>query len=178
MNVKFLNPFVDAAHEILSMETGINMERGQLDLEKNAYVTEDITVIISLVGAVEGNVLYSMSKTTALALVSSIMGQTITVMDALSQSGIAELGNVITGRASIKLADAGYQANISPPTLLIGQGATIYTLDISRVVVPMFTDELSLRIHLALREGRIRDILSSQLPIPPAPKIVPPSQTV
>lgn len=177
MNVKFLNPFVDAAYEILNIETGITMERGQLGLEKIAYVTEDITVIISLVGAIEGNVLYSMSKPTALALVSAIMGQTINVMDALTQSGIAELGNVITGRASIKLSEAGYEANISPPTLLIGQGATIYTLDIARVVVPMFTDDLSMRIHLALREGRNREIPSAQLPVPPAPKIVPPPQS-
>jgi CheY-specific phosphatase CheX len=40
MNVKFLNPFVDAAYEILQIETGIVMERGQLGLEKNAYVTD------------------------------------------------------------------------------------------------------------------------------------------
>jgi CheY-specific phosphatase CheX len=33
----------------------------------------------------------------------------------LAQSGIAELANVITGRASVKLSQAGYEATISPP---------------------------------------------------------------
>jgi chemotaxis protein CheX len=169
MNVKFLNPFLDATFEVIEFETGLNLQRGQLSLEKNAYVTEDLTVIISLVGAVEGNVLYSMSKTTALALVSRIMGQPVDAMDPLMQSGIAELGNVITGRASIKLAEAGYESNISPPTLLVGKGATIYTLDIGRVVVPLNSEYGSLRIHLALREGFKKGHSSSLPPVPPAP---------
>ncbi len=171
MNVKFLNPFVDAAYEIIRIETGIEMQRGQLGLEKNAYVTEDLTVIISLVGAVEGNVLYSMSKSTALTLVSKIMGQPMDAMDPLMQSGIAELGNVITGRASVKLSEAGYEANISPPTLLVGKGATIYTLDIARIVVPVYTSELVLKIHLALREGRRKDTSIPKINMPPAPHV-------
>jgi len=171
MNVKFLNPFVDAAYDIIKAETGFELQRGQLGLEKNAYVTEDLTVIISLVGAVEGNVFYSMSKSTALQLVSSILGQEINEMDPLMQSGIAELGNVITGNASIKLANSGYESNISPPTLLVGKGATIYTLDIARVVVPLFSESLELKIHLALREGIRKGASAASMAIPPAPKI-------
>ncbi|MEI7987781.1 MAG: chemotaxis protein CheX [Chloroflexota bacterium] len=170
MNVKFLNPFVDAAYEVIQIETGIEMQRGQLSLEKNAYVTEDLTVIISLVGAVEGNVLFSMPKTTAIMLVSKIMGQPMDAMDPLMQSGIAEMGNVITGRASIKLADAGYEANISPPTLLVGKGATIFTLDIGRIVVPLTSSQGSLKIHLALREGIQKGRNAAQIPVPAAPK--------
>ncbi len=171
MNVKFLNPFVDAAYDIIKAETGFELQRGQLGLEKNAYVTEDLTVIISLVGAVEGNVFYSMSKDTALQLVSSILGQQIDSMDPLMQSGIAELGNVITGNASIKLAKNGYESNISPPTLLVGKGATIYTLDIARVVVPLFSESLELKIHLALREGIRKGVSAASMAIPPAPRI-------
>ncbi len=171
MNVKFLNPFVDAAYDIIKAETGFEMQRGKLGLEKNAYVTEDLTVIISLVGAVEGNVFYSMSKTTALQLVSRILGQEINEMDPLMQSGIAELGNVITGNASIKLAQNGYESNISPPTLLVGKGATIYTLDLARVVVPLFSETLELKIHLALREGVRKGVSAVAVGVPPAPKI-------
>jgi len=171
MNVKFLNPFIDAAYEIIKAETGYEMQRGQLGLEKAAYITEDLTVIISLVGAVEGNVFYSMSKTTALDMVSHILGQEVDAMDPLMQSGIAELGNVITGNASVKLAKTGYEANMSPPTLLVGKGATIYTLDIARVVVPLFTDQIEMKIHLALREGIRKGVGAAQMAVPPPPNI-------
>ena len=75
------------------------------------------------------------------------------------QKHIAELANVITGRASMKLAEAGYEANISTPSLILGSGATISTLDCPRLIVPLKTSIGSMTIHLALREGQQRVVL-------------------
>ncbi|MBI3762776.1 MAG: chemotaxis protein CheX [Chloroflexi bacterium] len=169
MNVKFLNPFVEAAYEVLQAETGVGMMRGELGLDKGAYVTDDVTVIISLVGRVEGTVFYSMSEETAVALASRILGEQLKTFNGLAQSGVAELGNVITGRASVKLAEAGYEANISPPTLLTGKGATISTLDFARLVVPLGSECGSVAIHLALREGANRGLSAAALPVPARP---------
>ncbi len=153
MNVKFLNPFVDAATEVIQAEIGYVTRRGELRLEKEPYITNDVTVIISLIGQVVGNVIYSMSESTALFLASRIMGETFTAINGLAQSGVAELGNVITGRASVKLANAGFGSVISPPTLLRGKGATISTLDYARLIVPLVGDWGQLETHLALREA-------------------------
>jgi chemotaxis protein CheX len=153
MNVKFLNPFVTAAHEILSFEMHEQVERGDLRLENGLYVTDDATVILSLIGDVTGTVLFSMSNETATQLASALMGERFEALDKLAQSGIAELGNVITGRASMKFAEAGYETNISTPSLILGKGATISTLEFPRLVVPLNTSKGSITIHLALREG-------------------------
>jgi len=153
MNVKFLNPFIEAAYEVLQIETQIKMARGELRLEKEPYQTDDITVLLSLVGRVQGNVFYGMSNQTGIKFASRIMGETFTEFNNLAQSGIAELGNVITGRASVKLAEAGYEFTISTPTLLRGRGGTISTLDFARLVVPLIGDFGPITIHLALREG-------------------------
>jgi chemotaxis protein CheX len=171
MNVKFLNPFVDAAFEVLQVETQVKMTRGALGLEKEPYISDDVTVIISLIGQVEGNVLYSMSKITAINLAGRIMGEKMEQFTHLAQSGIAELGNVITGRASVKLSEAGYESTISPPTMLLGKGAVISTLDFARLVVPMEGDCGSLMIHLALREGSRRYIPAAALAMPSPPVI-------
>jgi chemotaxis protein CheX len=165
MNVKFLNPFVDAAYDVLLAEAGEKMARGDLGLEKEPYVTEDVTVIISLIGRVEGNVFYSMSRQTALALASRVLGETLTKFDILAQSGIAEIGNVITGRASVKLSEAGYESTISPPTLLQGRGAIISTLDYARLIVPLEGECGRLTIHLALREGNSRTFNAANTPV-------------
>jgi chemotaxis protein CheX len=169
MNVRFLNPFVEAAHEVLEAETSLQMKRGELRLESGPYMSDDVTVILSLVGNVEGNVFYSMSQASALALASRILGEPLENFDGLAQSGIAELGNVITGRASVKLSEAGFEANISPPTLLQGRGASISTLDFARLVVPLISDEGTLVIHLALREGIQRRVTTASLPVPERP---------
>jgi chemotaxis protein CheX len=152
MNVKFLNPFVEAANEVLQAEASVAVTRGALSLQKSALTPDDVTVLLSLVGQVQGVVLYGMSLQTALALVERMMGQAFTEFDGLAQSGVAELGNVITGRASVKLSESGYAVNISPPTLIQGRGVTISTLDFSRVVVPLTCALGQLTVHLALRE--------------------------
>ncbi len=171
MNVKFLNPFIEAAFEILKAEAGIEAERGPLGLEQNEYKTDDITVIIALVGAVEGTVYFGMSNETAILLVSKMIGENIEEFNTLAQSGIAELGNVITGRASVKLSKAGYEATISPPTLLLGKDATISTLDFARIVVPVLFGGVNLNIHLALREGKNQGQTTAQIPVPAKPDV-------
>jgi chemotaxis protein CheX len=80
------------------------------------------------------------------------MGQEFTEFDNLAQSGIGELGNVISGKATVNLSNAGFKATISPPTLVIGDGAQISTLDFSRVVVPFDTEAGRVIVHLAVRE--------------------------
>jgi chemotaxis protein CheX len=170
MNVKFLNPFIEATYEVVQAETGLQITRGELSLEKSAYYTDEVTVIISLVGRVEGNVFYSLAQKTAIAMASRMLGETLAEFNNLAQSGIAELGNVITGRASVKLAEAGYDSTISPPALLLGKGAMISTLDMARLVVPLESEHGAIRIHLALREGRNRGN-TAQIPTPARPAL-------
>ena len=166
MNVKFLNPFVDAAHEVLSIEMHETVKRGDLRLESGSYTTDDVTVIISLVGAVDGTVFFSLSKDSAVQFASALLGEKLPGLDRLAQSGIAELGNVIVGRASMRLAESGFESNISTPSLLMGKGANISTLDYPRLVVPLSTSNGSMIIHLALREGVQAGLKSPQIPMP------------
>ena len=169
MNVKFLNPFIEAAHEVLKTETGLDLIRKSLTLENDEYVTDDVTVILNLIGQVEGTVLYSMTIGTALTLISKMMGEEISKFDNFAQSGVAELGNVITGKASVKLSDQGFISNISTPTMLIGKGATISTLGLSRLVVPLTSNGAEVTIHLALRQSNT--VIKSASEIPNAPKL-------
>ena len=171
MNVQFLNPFVEAAFEVLAAETELEMKRGELKLDRETYITSDVTVIISLVGQIEGNVFFSMDKETALKLASRMMGEKFDEFDMLAQSGVAELGNVITGRAGIKLAKNGYAFNISPPTLIMGAGSTVSTLDYPRLLVPMFGSCGMIHIHLALRETARPSFNTAQTPVVAPPQL-------
>lgn len=177
MNVKYLVPFIDAAYEVLQAEANFEMKRGKLSLTKGPYITDEITVIISLIGDVIGTVFYGMNGETALQIISVILGEKLEEMDALAQSGIAELGNVITGRASVKLSKTGLESTISPPTLMIGKGAMISTLDIPRLVMPLRGEPGNIIINIALIESRKSGLTSAQLQVPQAPEILePPSE--
>ncbi|MBI9044890.1 MAG: chemotaxis protein CheX [Anaerolineaceae bacterium] len=174
MNVKYLIPFIDAANEVLQVEADYKMKRGQLSLAKGPYQTDEITVILSLVGDIVGTVFYSMDSETTLNIVSVIFGEPLSELDALVQSGIAELGNVITGRASVKLSQSGFESTISPPTLMVGKGALISTLDLPRLVVPLTGEPGKIMIHLALLESATKGINAAALQVPRAPEILKP----
>lgn len=153
MNVRFVNPFVIAACEVLQQEVAAEVKRGDIRLEKASYTLDEVTALIGLTGQIEGAVLLGLSIDTALALVSQILGQKFMAFDDLAQSGIGELSNVITGRACGLLEKAGYSCQISPPTLIIGAGVRISTLAIQRLVIPLHTQYGDITVHLALRES-------------------------
>jgi chemotaxis protein CheX len=153
VKVEFVNPFIQAASEVLESELGAAVKRGSLRLQKSAVTTDEVTALVGVAGDVSGIVLYSMSQATALGIVSRMLGQEFEEFDALAQSGIGELGNVITGRAAILLAVAGYPSNITPPSLVVGQGTMITTLDLNRLVFPLQTDVGGLEIQVVLRSG-------------------------
>lgn len=152
IKIELVNPFVTAAAEVLRKETNIEIRRGQLSLQSSAIITDDVATVISLIGAIEGMVLFNMSREMCLHLVSSMMGQEFDDFDELAQSGIAELGNVIAGRAATKLSNAGMEADISVPTMIIGRGTSVSAPRFQRLVVPLETDYGIMEIHLALRQ--------------------------
>ncbi len=154
MRADLFNPFIVAAGEVLAREAGVQVTRGPLTLQREIHVTNDVTVIIGLVGDVSGMVFYGMSLATAKGVVSHILGEEMNDFDKLAQSGVAELGNVIAGQACIGLSELGLDVTLSVPTLLIGKGSRISTLDIERLIVPLETELGTLRIDLALRESR------------------------
>ena len=153
MRVEFVNPFVTAAKEVLEYELGGKTRRGNVALQKSVYTTEEVTALVGVTGQVTGMVLYSMSEGTARAIVSRMMGQEFDEFDALAQSGIGELGNVITGRAAVLLAESGYRSDIAPPALIIGRGSVVSTLDINRLVVVIETECGSIEVQVVLKES-------------------------
>jgi chemotaxis protein CheX len=151
---KFLNPFIDAANEVLMAETDISVKRGDITHLKSSFTSSEVSILLCLVGQVQGVVIWGVSMDVCLALVSSMMGQTFSEFNNLAQSGIAELGNVITGRATIKLSQAGFASKVSPPTVIQGNGVKISTLDFARTAVPLHTNIGEITLHLALRENK------------------------
>jgi chemotaxis protein CheX len=150
VKVEFVNPFIQAAGEVLESELGGAAERGELRLHRSALTTDEVTAIVGVTGTVRGLVLYSMNETTAIAIVSRVMHQEFHEFDALAQSGIGELGNVITGRAGVLLSQAGYPSNITPPAVVVGKGSLVTTLDLNRLVLPLQTDIGRLEVQIVV----------------------------
>lgn len=152
MKAEFVNPFVVAAVQVLKTETRAEVTKGGVTLEDSPLVSDEVTVLIGVVGRAQGLVLYGMSETTAKGLVSAMTGETITEFDSMAESAVAEIGNVITGLASGELERAGFPCKIAPPSVVVGKGTSISTLSIKRLVLPLSTKHGDVTVHIALRE--------------------------
>lgn len=172
MRTEIFNAFIVAANTVLTSEANVQAKRGQLSLARDAYITDGVTVLFSLVGDVWGIVIISLGFETAKNITARILGQEFDEFNELAQSGVGELGNVIVGQASTKLSEFGYRTQISVPTLIVGKGARISTLDIDRIVVPLQTEIGSLYLNLALRESSVNDPMKVK-PIDPGHGVIP-----
>src|SRR5438477_13179436 len=116
MRAEVINPFLQAATEVLESELGTTPTRGSIGLQRSAYTSDDVTAVVAVTGDVAGMVMFAMTAETARAMVSRMMGQDFPEFHALAQSRIAEIGNVTTGRRAILLAEAGFPLALAPPT--------------------------------------------------------------
>ena len=99
-----LEPFVEAARDVLAQELGTEVTPGRLSLANGAATTLDVTVVIGITGRLTGIAVYSMPAEMAKAIVGKMMGEQVDELDDMALSGVAEMGNVITGRATSLLA--------------------------------------------------------------------------
>ncbi|MEW8977313.1 MAG: chemotaxis protein CheX [Symbiobacterium sp.] len=152
VKAEFVNPFLVSASQVLQTETGTQVTKGEVYIEDSPLESDEVTVLIGVVGRVQGLVLYGMTEQTGRNLVAAMTGEEVPVFDAMCESAVAELGNVITGLASGELEAAGYPCKIAPPSVVVGKGTSISTLSIKRLVIPLETSLGSITVHVALRE--------------------------
>lgn len=151
MQAEIINPFLLSAMELLDLEAGLKVRRGQLKLTASRWTGNKVTVMISVIGEVEGIALIGMAEQTAIDLTSAMLGDKIPEFNSMVLSAVAEFGNVVSGRAMAKLETIGYAADISPPTLLYGDACRISTLNLKRLQIPLHTDLGVLELSVALR---------------------------
>lgn len=151
LKVGLVNPFIVSAYKFLQEEVGMEVTRGQLRLESSKATSGEANVALGVTGDAEGNVIYSMSERTAKAISAALIGEPVPVFDDLAESAIAEMGNVITGQATVGLEEHGYMCKLSPPTIIAGRGVIISTVDIQRLVIPIELPLGSIEISVALR---------------------------
>jgi len=151
LNVQFINPFISAASQVLESEIGQDVQRGKVSLHKSGTTSKEVTVALGVTGEVKGAVFYGFSEATARSIVSEMMGEPVPIFDELAESAIAEMGNVITGLATMEMEKSGYECNIAPPTVVHGRGVYISTLDFHRLIMPLQTSAGEVEVNVALK---------------------------
>jgi chemotaxis protein CheX len=138
MRVEYINPFVEAAFNVLKEVLGTDVKRGDLYLKSTTMQIQGVAALVGLAGDVEGRVLFDMTKETALAVASGMNNEEMKVLDDMVKATITELANMITAQAVTKLHDLGFKFDLTPPALFTGDNMEISNnLEVEALIVPM-----------------------------------------
>lgn len=151
--LEVVTPFIEAAAKVLRQECRETVDKGKLFRVRSPQTCNEVSALIAITGKVAGLVVYSMSIHTAIALAERMIGEEVNSLDAMAQSAIAELANMITGQAGIGLERAGFTSDMSPPVVLVGHGSTIATFNLTRLVIPLILSCGEIQLDLALKEA-------------------------
>lgn len=152
MRVEYINPFVEAAFNVLREVLSEEVKRGELFLKSTSQPVLGVAVIVGLTGDVEGRVLFDMKKEVALAIASEMNGEDLKTMDDLAKATISELANMITGQAVTKLHDLGFKFDLTPPAIITGDNMEVSNTGVEALIVPVELKEGKIEINVAVRE--------------------------
>ena len=152
MRVEYINPFSEAAYNILSQVLSEDVKRGDLYLKSTCMPVMGVAAIVGLAGDVEGRVIFDMTLATALKIASAMNNEELTEFDELARATITELANLITAQAVTKLHDLGFKFDLTPPALFTGENMKISNNDIEALIVPMTAPQGKVEINVAIRD--------------------------
>ena len=152
MRVEYINPFSEAAYNILSQVLSEDIKRGDLYLKSTCMPVMGVAAIVGLAGDVEGRVIFDMTLDTALKLASKMNNEELSEFDELARATITELANLITAQAVTKLHDLGFKFDLTPPALFTGENMKISNNDIEALIVPMTAPQGKVEINVAIRD--------------------------
>ncbi len=152
MRVEYINPFVEAAYNILTEVLGGEVSRGELYLKSTSMPVMGVAALVGLAGDVEGRVIFDMTLDTAMKIASKMNNEEMPSFDDLAKATITELANLITAQAVTKLHDLGFRFDLTPPALFTGESMEISDHEVEALIVPMTTDHGKVEVNVAIRD--------------------------
>lgn len=120
MKAEYINPFISEFQRIFTQVTGAPLVLKRSYKKDVSAPNLNVIVELGMVGDIQGDIAMQLDQQTAKNIVSSMMGgMSISDMDEIAQSAIAELGNMVTGSASSIIADQGKSVDITTPKVSI-----------------------------------------------------------
>lgn len=151
MDVKYINPFVNAVKNLFNTMINVPFKLGKPSLKKSNEPEHEISGIIGLSGTVSGCVVINLSKAIALQLVSALIGDEVTELDDDCTDAIGEIANMIAGNAKTDFPSSG--TTISVPSVVIGKHKVSYPSGLPIISIPCITDKGELVIEVALKNN-------------------------
>lgn len=125
MESKWINPFTEALEYIFN-QFQLSCHIHPPEKTDQPLTGKDVYSVVGVTGEMRGQVFIGYSKSTALQVISAMMGgMPIADIDEMGQSALAELSNMICGNAMTRFSMEQVNLDITPPSIVVGQQVRI-----------------------------------------------------
>ena len=150
MDVKYVNPFVESFVGVMPQLGFGDVKKGNLSVKGKDLSYSGVIIIVGIVGAIKGNVVYGLTLENAKKIASTMMlGMPITDLDEMAQSALAELTNMLTANAATIFSTNGINVDISTPTLLHGNNMSAKMSSNQVLCIQLLANEIPIEINVA-----------------------------
>lgn len=152
MDVNMINPILSAFSEIIPQIGFQTIQKKDLSVVGSTFHYDGVLISLSVVGPIKGVIMIGMDTDSAKRFASKMMmGMPVVEFDALAQSAVSEMGNMVCANACTQYSKIGVTGlDISPPILMIGQGGQA-TLPVPQTIVIHFlVDDITIKVYVGL----------------------------
>ncbi len=150
MKAEHVNPFIISVCKIMKDMCMLDLKIGTPSMHQGAYPEDASLIKLGLVGDLTGEVLLNLDHQTALGVVSKMMMSPMDTIDAIGESAISELGNMVAGNAATVFANSSIMIDITPPQYYIGSA---YQDSVNAVFrIPFHSEAGDLTIDVFIQE--------------------------
>ncbi len=151
MDVKLINPFINATVNVLETMTFVKPEAGRPYLKKDDVAQGDVSGVIGFTGETNGTVYVTFDELCILKIVSNMFGEEMKEINNEITDAVGELTNMISGQARKELAETGKVFQSTIPSVITGKNHKLIPMTKGpKVAIPFKTNFGNFTIEVSL----------------------------
>ncbi|MCK5164484.1 MAG: chemotaxis protein CheX [Desulfobacula sp.] len=141
MDVKLVNPFINATINVLETMAFMNVNAGKPYLKRDNVAVGDVTGVLGLTGVANGTISVTFEENCILTIVSNMFGETMSELNNEIADAVGELTNMISGQARRELEEMGKVFKAAIPSVVTGRNhSIIHYTEGPKIAIPFNTD--------------------------------------
>lgn len=138
MNVKYINPFLDAFLNVMDTMAKLQLTPSRPQVKNDEIAKGDVSGVIGLVGEqVKGSLSITFEKKLAFKIMENMLGDTPMIINDEVTDMVGELTNVVSGGAKKIFSENGFNFDMATPMVVSGKDHTIsHITDGKKIILP------------------------------------------
>lgn len=153
MDVRFINPFLEATIDVLKTMAFVEPRPGKPYLKKDDLAKGDVSGIIGFTGPATGSMALSFSEGCILKIVSNMLGEEIKGINGDIKDAVGEITNMVSGAARKNLESLGLSISAAIPTVIAGKGHSVsHIMGGPSIIIPFETEQGPFVVDVCISE--------------------------